>query len=160
MKCFNVPFRIRLHGLRIFYAFVLVTGTALVALLLFARRNSPTQFRGTQFRKSLRVKYVNNVGNTSVACRLPSLDPFHESVLKFVDDLGRLQCEGASFSSFENNLLRVEGEGIVSAQYRKIGRPSGDDFNVLHSHPVPVPNVAKKETDEKETKDKQYSTGM
>ena len=154
MKCLNVPFRIRLHGLRIFYAVVLAIGTTIVALFLFARRSSPTQltqFRGTQFRKSLRVKYVNNVGNASVACRLPSLDPFHESVLKFVDDLGRLQCEGVSFSSFENNLLRVENEDIVSAQYRKIGRPFGDDINVLRSHPVAVPNVAKKETDRKET---------
>ncbi|KAJ7392248.1 hypothetical protein OS493_013626 [Desmophyllum pertusum] len=48
-------------------------------------------------------------------------------------DLGKLRCEGASYSSFENNVLRVEGEGIVSAQYRKIERTPGDDFGVVLS---------------------------
>jgi len=152
MKRFRVPFRIRFHRLRIVYAFVLTIGTIFVVLLLF--RNSPTQFK-----RSLRVKYVNSVGKISVACRLPSLDPFHESVLKSVRDLGRLRCKGASFSSFEDdNLLRVKGEGIVSAQYRKIGRPSGDDFNILRSHPVSVPHIANK-TSEKAIKDEQYSAG-
>ena len=125
-----------------------------MALVLFRRSSRPATFK-----KSLRVKYVKNVENSSIACRLPNLDPFHESVLKSVEDLGKLHCKGERFSSYENNVLRVEGEGIISAQYRRIGRPSGDDFNVLRSEPIPVKNTAEKNV-EKEEKHDQYSPGM
>ena len=132
----------------------LVCAIGIILLRLF---RSPTPL---PFKRTLRVKYVKNLGNSSVvACRLPNLDPFHESVLKFVEDLGKLRCTGRSFSSFENNVLRVEGEGIVSAQYRKIVRPPGDDFNILHSEPISVLNVADASA-EKTVKDGKYSTGM
>ena len=39
-----------------------------------------------RFKKTLRVKYVKQVGNYSSACRLPNLDPFHPSILEFVKD--------------------------------------------------------------------------
>ena len=131
-----------------------------VILILFGNSSRlPSHSAQAPFKKSLRFKYVKTVGNTSVACRLPNLDPFHESVLKFVEDLGKLRCEGKSFSRFENNVLRVEGEDIVSAQYRKIGRPSGGDFNISRSEPVLVPNMAAK-TAEKAVEHEEYSTGM
>lgn len=133
IKCVRFPCRIEPHSLRIVFALVCVIGIAVLALL---RPSAP-------FKKTLRFKYVKNVDNRSfVACRLPVLDPYHESVLKFVEDLGELRCKGRSFSSFENNVLRVEGEGIVSAQYRKIGRKAGDDYHVLLSKPVSIVNVA------------------
>ena len=116
------------------------TGIILVALISLEKSAGAPPI----FRKSLRVKYVKNVGNSTFACRLPNLDPFHDSVLKFVKNLGKLECKGKRFSSFDNNVLRVEGEGIVSAQYRKIGRPTGDDFNILRSDPVPVPDLNEK----------------
>ena len=84
--------------------------------------------------------YKRNVND--VACRLPALDPFHPSVLQFTEDLGKLRCEGASYSSFENNVLRVEGEGVVSARYRKIERTPGNDFDVVLSDLVNVQNVS------------------
>ena len=37
---------------------------------------------------------------------LPVLDPFHPSVVNFVKDPGKLY-EGISYSSFENNVLRI-----------------------------------------------------
>ena len=77
-------------------------------------------------------------GESLVACKLPEVDPFHPSVVQFIEDLGKLHCEGADYSSFENNVLRVEGEDIVSAQYRKIERAPGDDFSVVLSDPVRV----------------------
>lgn len=76
------------------------------------------------------------------ACKLPKVDPFHPSVLQFIEDLGKLHCEGANYSSFENNVLRVEGEDIVSAEYRKIERAPGDDFSVVLSDPVRVRNTS------------------
>ena len=76
-----------------------------------------------------------------VACKLPEVDPFHPSVVQFIEDLGKLHCEGAIYSSFENNVLRVEGEDIVSAQYRKIERAAGDDSTVVLSDPVRVLNT-------------------
>ena len=66
-------------------------------------------------------------------------------------DLGKLQCNDVRYSSFENNVLRVEGEGIFSAKYRKIERTPGNDFGVVLSDPVEMqlnnasgnPNAAK-----------------
>ena len=47
-----------------------------------------------------------------------------------------------SYSSFENNVLRVEGEGVVSAQYRKIERTPVNDFGVVLSDPVKVQSAS------------------
>jgi len=82
-----------------------------------------------------------------VACRLPVLDPFHSSVVQFTEDLGKLRCEGTSYSSFENNVLRVEGEGIVSAWYSKIERTSGNDFDVELSDPVKIQHMSSGKND-------------
>ena len=84
------------------------------------------------------------VANSSAACRLPVLDPFHSSVIHFMEDLGKLRCSGVSYSRFENNVLRVEGEGVVSAKYRKIDRTPGKDFDVVLSDPVEVHNTGEK----------------
>ena len=90
-------------------------------------------------------KKVNDVDFTeTTSCRLHALDPFHSSVIHFMKDLGKLSCGGVSYSSFENNVLRVEGDGVVSAQYRKIDRPSGKDFGVVLSDPVVVQNTSEK----------------
>ena len=79
-----------------------------------------------------------NIINSNAACKLPVLDPFHSSVIHFIKDVGKLRCSGVSYSSFENNVLRVEGEDIVSAQYRKIERTPRNDFGVVLSDPVKV----------------------
>ena len=92
--------------------------------------------------KSKDVVVEKNDGNITAACRLPDLDPFHSSVVNFMKDLGKLRCDGVSYSSFENNVLRVEGEGIVAAQYTKIQRTPGKDFDVVLSDPVKVQNTS------------------
>ena len=84
------------------------------------------------------VLLKNDGEETNAACRLPALDPFHPGVVQFMKDLGDLRCEGVSYSSFDNNVLRVEGEGIVSAQYRRIKRSPGNDFDVVLSDPVSI----------------------
>lgn len=86
---------------------------------------------------------INDEGDNTAACKLPKLDPFHPSVIKFIKDLGKLHCEGANFSKFENNVLRIEGGDIVSAQYRKIERTPGDDFGVILSDAVRVQDRSK-----------------
>lgn len=82
-------------------------------------------------------------GDIVVACKLPELDPFHPSVINFIRDLGKLHCEGTNYSNFENNILRVEGKDIVSAQYRKIERTPGNDFGVVLSDPVTIQNQSR-----------------
>ena len=59
-------------------------------------------------------------------------------------DLGKLRCSGVSFSSFENNVLKVEGEDITSVQYRKIERTPGNDFDVVLSNPASVENIGQR----------------
>jgi len=59
-----------------------------------------------------------------------------------VKDLGKLKCEGVLYSSFKNNVLEVKGKEISSVQYKTIERPLGDDFTVVLSDPVSLPNVA------------------
>jgi hypothetical protein len=105
--------------------------------LLFKSSTGKIRTRSSSRTDVLRKKRVSEV-----ACSLPVLDPFHFSVVQFTEDLGKLRCEGASYSSFENNVLRVEGElGIVAAEYRKIERTPGNDFGVVLSDPVKVQNV-------------------
>jgi len=99
-------------------------------------------YSNTHFKKTLRVKYVKQVGNDSAACRLPNLDPFHPSILEFVKDLGKLQCTGERYSSFVKNDLEVKGENIYSAYYRTIERPQGDDFKAVLSNPMSFSNEA------------------
>ena len=96
--------------------------------------------------------FVVKADNGSAVCKLPVLDPFHPSVVKFVKDLGKLRCEGLSYSSFENNVLRVEGKDIVSAEYRKIERVRGDDFKIVLSDPVKVENTKETRETDKEQK--------
>ena len=63
-------------------------------------------------------------------------------------DSGKKRRRNSSFSNFENNVLRIEGEGIVSAHYRKIVREAGEDYYVFLSEPVSISNLVDK-SDEK-----------
>ena len=118
---------------------VSLTSLALVFYGGFNLRTSNTKV--TKLRNQMLVNVPKNrAAYDPATCKLPVLDPFHPSVVNFIKDLGKLSCVGVSYSSFEDNVLRVEGEGIVSAQYRKIERPEGNDFRVVLSDPVKVPN--------------------
>ena len=124
---------------------VLIGVISVLSLVILYERIRPHSNLRTMLtaRAGIRHKlFKKNFGNNSAACRLPNLDPFHSSVAQFMKDLGKLNCDGLSYSSFENNVLVVEGEGIVSAQYRKIARTPGDDFAVVLSHPVEVRNYS------------------
>lgn len=116
--------------------FVLLLVICLVSFMLLYQGTLLYESSAGKIRSQTGVLYTKHVHD--VACSLPALDPFHSSVFQFTEDLGKLRCEGANYSSFENNVLRVEGEGIVSALYRKIERTSGDDFDVSLSEPVKV----------------------
>ena len=95
----------------------------------------------TSTKNKVNLRHMKeNITKSNAACKLPVLDPFHSSVIQFMKNVGKLRCSGVSYSSFENNVLRVEGEGVVSAQYRKIERTPGNDFGVVLSDPVNVQN--------------------
>ena len=132
LVCLTLCRRIQLRRLHI--AFMLVMWCAVVVVFYFS-------VYGSQFNKTLRVKYTRRVGNYSSACRLPNLDPFHPSILEFVTDLGKLQCTGERYSTFKDNVLEVKGDGIASVQYRTLERRPGDDFKVVLSDPSNVWNL-------------------
>jgi len=136
-----VPKRVRC---RVFSVFLVVIS---LVSLVFQRKlllnvSTNTFLTTSSLIENNDVWQNENEGDNFVACKLPEVDPFHPSVVQFIKDLGKLHCEGANYSSFENNVLRVEGEDIVSAQYRKIGRTPGDDFGVVLSDPVRVHNTS------------------
>lgn len=136
-KIFNWKIFVSLVGLVSFFSFFYQT----ILLLNHSAKHIPIS--SSLFRnKSLLGKRHDD--NNFVACKLPELDPFHPSVIHFTKDFGKLRCNGASYSSFENNVLRVEGTGVVSVQYRTIQRPLGDDFGVVLSDPVRVRNEEKR----------------
>lgn len=129
---------------------VLLVVISLVSLFLqrtLLQKSSVYTFLGFAFplidNKSLVWLNKKEGSDIVVACKLPELDPFHPSVINFVRDLGKLHCEGTNYSNFENNILRVEGKDIVSAQYRKIERTPGDDFGVVLSDPVTIQNQSR-----------------
>lgn len=125
-----------LLGVLSFVSFALVFHTT-TKTKIYKSAAYQISFAVTSTEKTVNSKDIKrNITNTSAACRLPVLDPFHSSVIRFMEDLGKLRCSGVSYSSFENNVLRVEGEGVVSAQYRKIERTPGNDFGVVLSDPV------------------------
>jgi len=153
--CFTLPYRVQFRRFNI--ASILFIACSGIGVVLYfsvngvvesspqlnsPRLNSPQLY--TEFKKTLRVKYVKRVGNYSSACRLPNLDPFHPSIREFVKDLGKLQCKGERYSTFVNNVLEVKGDGFAAVQYRTIERPSGDDFNVSLSAPKRLLNMAVK----------------
>lgn len=146
--CGCVPKRVRCRVFSVLLVTIsLVSLVVQRTLLLNASSNifdvSANTFPTNQSRSEYKNPWHNNnEGGSVVACKLPEVDPFHPSVVKFIADLGKLHCEGANYSSFENNVLRVRGEDIVSAQYRKIERTPGDDFNVVLSDPVRVHNTS------------------
>ena len=136
-KIFNWKIFVSLVGLVSFFSFFYQ------AILLLNHSAKHIPISSSLFRnKSLLGKRHDD--NNFVACKLPELDPFHPSVIHFTKDFGKLRCNGASYSSFENNVLRVEGTGVVSVQYRTIQRPLGDDFGVVLSDPVRVRNEEKR----------------
>ena len=97
-------------------------------------------------RIPLKILLVEYKEDSRTACQLPTLNPCHPSVTQFMKDLGKLRYTGETYSSFKNNVLQVKGKGIVSAQYRKIKRMPGNDFEVVLSNPVSVQNTQKGES--------------
>ena len=144
LGCFSLPYRVQFR--RVHIAFILFLACCGISVVLYFSVNGINALNSsqlnTEFKKTLRVKYVKRVGNYSSACRLPNLDPFHPSILEFIKDLGDLQCRGERYSTFVNNVLLVRGEDFASVQYRIIERPTGDDFNVTLSEPKSLANMA------------------
>ena len=141
LGCFSLPYRVQFRRINI--AFILFIACCGISVVLYFTVGSSRQLT-TVLKKTLRIKYVKEVGNYSSACRLPSLDPFHPSVREFVKDLGKLQCEGERYSTFVNNVLEVKGDAFATVEYRTIERPRGDDFNVMLSDPKSLVNMAEK----------------
>ena len=96
-------------------------------------------------------KFKSTNSTNEIACKLPNLDPEHPKVMAFIKDIGPLKCPGKTFSSFEKDVLRVEGEGSLSVKYWIVVRPEGDDF----TRKLVGPKVIVKLLAENETKSKQ-----
>lgn len=132
--------RVQLRRRR-FASILLIVSSGIVFVLYFEAYGFFSGFSQSTFPKT-RVKFVKHVGNSSSACRLPNLDPFHPSLMKFMKDLGKLQCSGERHSNFRDNVLEVKGEGLHSVRYSVIGRPRGDDFHAELSDPIHLVNEA------------------
>lgn len=104
--------------------------------------SNPTQTLKDNETKKAEIRFTKEIeeDRSIIACKVPNVDPFHPSVVKFMRDVGKLNCQGPRFSSYDNNVLRIEGQGLVSAQYRKILRAPGNDFSVVLSDPVNIQN--------------------
>lgn len=86
-------------------------------------------------------EYLDYISN-SAACKLPNINPFHDSIRPFMKNLQPLEC-GKPSATFENNVLKFEGMNVVSVHYRTITRPYGDDNSVNVSQPIEFPNMLK-----------------
>jgi len=84
-------------------------------------------------------EYLDEISKTA-ACKLPNINPFHDSIRPFMRNLQPLEC-GRPSASFENNVLKFEGVNVVSVHYRTITRPDGDDNSVNVSEPIEFPNM-------------------
>lgn len=84
-------------------------------------------------------EFLDYISKTA-SCKLPNLNPHHESILPFMKNLQPLEC-GVASASFENNVLRFEGLNVISVHYRTIKRPDFDDNRVNVSEPIELPNL-------------------
>lgn len=84
-------------------------------------------------------EYLEHISKTA-ACKLPNINPYHESILPFIKNLLPLEC-GVASATFENNVLRFESLNVVSVHYRIITRPGGNDDKVNVSEPIVFPNL-------------------
>ena len=77
------------------------------------------------------VRYsVDVIPDQNIACPLPKLNPYHESVMKYIRDIGSLQCRGKRYFNLEGGILKVQADKDVSdVTYSVIERPKGDDFS-------------------------------
>ena len=57
-------------------------------------------------------------------------------------------------------MLRVEGEGIVSAHYREIVRKAGNDYRVFLLEPVSIANLADKSDRKAKSPSDTYNPGQ
>ena len=105
-------------------------------MLFLNRTNRTFDLDENAIEKDPEQRHANN---TQPACKLPKLNPLHESVVPHIKTLGNLDC-GKSFSRLENNTLFVEGGDILDVQYRLIQRPHHDDFSSTLSQPVIIRN--------------------
>ena len=96
-------------------------------------------------------EYLDYIAKTA-SCKLPKINPFHESILPYIRELPPLHC-GKSMSTFEKDALRVEGDNIVSVYYRTLTRPDGNDDAVNISGPIEIPNLLNRRVDGKRAKD-------
>ncbi|XP_031550899.1 uncharacterized protein LOC116288272 [Actinia tenebrosa] len=96
-------------------------------------------------------EYLDYISKTA-SCKLPKLNPFHRSILPYIKNLQPLEC-GRSISTFEKDVLRVEGENIVSVYYRTLTRPDGNDDAVNISEPIEIPNLLNKHVGGKRAED-------
>ena len=76
-----------------------------------------------------RVRHIE-LHNRGIACSLPKIDPFHESVAKHMKDYGPLHCPGAMYSGLDSrkHSLSVRGRNLSRVSVQSITRPYQDDF--------------------------------
>ncbi|PFX24499.1 uncharacterized protein LOC111331587 [Stylophora pistillata] len=133
----------QLRCLRFAFKILLISGGILTVLYFKGYDILPSSSHNLSGTWSSRAKYVKRFVQSSSACRLPNLDPYHPTIMKFMKDLGKLECKGEIFSNFKGDILEVKGKGIYSGRYRMIQRPRGDDSKAELSDPIEMVNLVK-----------------
>jgi hypothetical protein len=122
---------------------LLVTVTTITTIINYRHvlRNHVLTSRG---RKGIIAE--QQIKNTDIrACILPELDPFHESAMDGIKDIGPLKCEGQTYTSLENGILSVSND-VSIMELKEIKRVPRDDFKIHFSD---LPMTMKAQENEK-----------
>ena len=132
---FRIFYRHPILFLLLLISFTLGTLTA-----LYEEQNKLFSFKIPVDREAIRRvrtydKFVEKIrrqqASQGIACSLPNIDPFHESIMINMKKYGELHCPGPLYSNLysSGNILRVQGENISRITLSSIGRPPRSDFH-------------------------------
>ena len=61
-----------------------------------------------------------NPQNNSISCRIPEIDPFHPSIMRFIKDTPYPNCTGTTYGVLQNGTLNFKGKSKVLVWKDKI----------------------------------------
>ncbi len=76
------------------------------------------------------------VNNSSPACLLPKINPYHKQALDELENLAELDCRKKNIATISDGFLIINADDVTYMHMQYIQRPDEDDFGVQYSSPL------------------------
>ena len=98
---------------------------------LEANRTEPLEAAKSETKSETHVELGRSRRQSFPGCKIPDINPFSSVVMKYTKDPGKLNCGGASLTTFYKNTLNMTNRDfcrrtkVSGIRYRVIGRHKG-----------------------------------